>query len=565
MDYKKLAQLLFPDVKEGPEDLEKKYPERNLPEGAKVTRFAPSPTGYVHLGGLYQMLINERLAHLSGGIAFLRIEDTDSKREIPGAAGLIIKTVAPYGIVFDEGATTDENGKITDKGDYGPYLQSKRKSIYHVFAKKLVEEGKAYPCFTTEEELKALNAADKKSNLKNKVWKEDALLQKKREMLSRREITLEKAEEELKKGHPFVLRIKSDGDGVKRVIFNDLVKGPLEIPENDEDFVLLKSDGIPTYHFAHAVDDHLMRTTHVIRSEEWLPSAAKHMQLFRYLGFKMPKYLHTAQIMRIDEKGNRKKLSKRDMGFKMEDYSKLGYAPECVIEYLMTILNSNYEEWHAANKDKSYEDFPFSIKKMSVSGCLFDFNKLNDVSKNLLSLMTAEKIYEGILSWASTYDKPFAATLSENPGYAKSILSIGRGTSKPRKDLTAYSDAKNYMSIFYDSLFKKETGYPEGHDLKDVKKALKLFLGSYREEDDNSVWFEKIKDISEKIGYAREIKLYKQAPEEYKGHVGDVSMFIRIAVTGRTNSPDMYEVMKILGSKNVISRIEKELSALEEV
>ncbi|MBQ1963680.1 MAG: glutamate--tRNA ligase, partial [Clostridia bacterium] len=399
MDYARLADLLFPNVTKTPADMEALFPPRQLPEGAKVTRFAPSPTGFVHFGGLFPSTIGERLAHQSGGIFYLRIEDTDAKREVDGAAEGLIRTLAHYGISFDEGAVIGEDGKISDKGSYGPYRQSQRGPIYHVYAKQLVLEGRAYPVFTTKEELEALNAVDKKAEIKAKDWHEDQTAQREA-MLRARAITIEEVEKNLAEGNPFVLRLLADGDPEKKVPFTDLIKGKLEIPENDEDFVLLKSDGIPTYHFAHAVDDHLMGTTHVIRGEEWLPSLAKHIMLFRYLGFRMPKYMHIAQIMRLDENGNKKKLSKRDMGANMDDYSRMGYAPACVCEYIMTLLNSNYEEWHMQNPEKPYTDFPFNIKKMSGSGCLFDFNKLGDVSKNVISKMSAEEVYAKVTAWA---------------------------------------------------------------------------------------------------------------------------------------------------------------------
>ena len=399
MDYNYLAELPFPHIKETPADIEAKYPPRTLPEGAKVTRFAPSPTGFVHFGGLFPSTVGERLAHQSGGVFYLRIEDTDAKREVSGAAEGLIKTLAKYGINFDEGAILDENGNISDKGEYGPYKQSQRGHIYQVFAKQLVREGKAYPCFTTEEELDELQSVNKKEEIKNTDWQAEAEARR-HEMLARRNFTIEEVEEHIKAGHPFVLRILALGDPDKKIKFTDLVKGTLEIPENDEDFVLLKSDGIPTYHFAHAVDDHLMGTTHVIRGEEWLPSLPKHIQLFSYLGFKLPKYMHIAQIMKLDENGNKKKLSKRDMGANMDDYTRMGYCPEAVCEYIMTLLNSNYEEWHMQNADKPYTDFPFNIKKMSVSGCLFDFNKINDVSKNVISRMSAVDVTEKVTAWA---------------------------------------------------------------------------------------------------------------------------------------------------------------------
>ena len=555
MDFSYLAELLFPDVKETPEELEIRYPRRDLPEGAKVTRFAPSPTGFVHFGGLFPSMTGERLAHQSGGVFFLRIEDTDAKREVPGAAEGLIKTLARYGIEFDEGAVIGEDGKITDKGAYGPYKQSLRRDIYRVYAKRLVSEGKAYPVFTTAEELDALNAADKKAEVKNKVWTEEAAAEQKAEMLAQRNFTIDEVKAHLEAGDRFVLRILADGDGKRTVKASDLVRGALEFPENDEDFVLLKSDGIPTYHFAHAVDDHLMGTTHVIRGEEWLPSLPKHVQLFRYLGFRLPKFMHIAQIMHLDENGNKKKLSKRDMGANMDDYTRMGYSPEAVCEYVMTLLNSNYEEWHMQNPDKNYRDFPFNIKKMSVSGCLFDFGKLNDVSRNILSRMTAEQVYDGLTGWAAEFDPEFAAELTRDPEYTKSILAIGRGGKKPRKDLAVWSDAKPYMGFFYDKYFTVTDSIPDSFSREDVNAVFTGFLDSYDESDDMNVWFEKIKKIAASLGYAADMKEYKADPQAFRGSVADVSMFIRVAVTGKMNSPDLYTVMHILGKERTEARI----------
>lgn len=555
MDYNRLAELLFPNVTVTPEEIEARYPKRELKEGAKVTRFAPSPTGFVHFGGLFPSMVGERLAHQSGGVFYLRIEDTDGKREVEGAAEGLIKTLARYGISFDEGAVLDKNGNIGDKGDYGPYKQSERVDIYHVYAKKLVKDGLAYPCFTTKEELEAMNSTDKKAEIKEREWTEEMAEEQRNQMLAMREFTIEEVEENLRAGNPFVLRMLAKGDPEKKVKITDLIKGTLELPENDKDEVLLKSNGVPTYHFAHAVDDHLMGTTHVIRGEEWLPSLPRHIMLFNYLGFRMPKYMHIAQIMRLDENGNKKKLSKRDMGANMDDYTKMGYAPECVIEYVMTLLNSNYEEWHAQNPDKPYTDFPFNIKKMSTSGCLFDFNKLNDVSKNVISKMTAEKVYNDLTAWAEQFDSEFYGLLTSDPEFAKGALSIGRGGKKPRKDFATWMDIKPYMAMFYDEYFKAEDSIPEQFKKEDVKKALSLFIENYSFEDDNNAWFEKVKGIAEKIGYAPDVKLYKKNPEEFSGHVGDVSMFIRIATTGRANSPDLFEIMKVLGYDRVIKRI----------
>ena len=559
MDYQKLAELLFPAVTETPADVEAKFPPRNLPEGAKVTRFAPSPTGFVHFGGLFPSTIGERLAHQSGGVFYLRIEDTDAKREVDGAAEGLIHTLAHYGVCFDEGAVIGEDGKICDKGAYGPYKQSQRGPIYHVFAKRLVSEGKAYPVFTTKEELEAMNAVDKKAEIKAKDWHEDQTEQREK-MLAARNITMEEVEANLAAGNPFVLRLLADGDPEKKTPFTDLVKGKLDIPENDEDFVLLKSDGIPTYHFAHAVDDHLMGTTHVIRGEEWLPSLSKHIMLFRYLGFKLPKYLHIAQIMRLDENGNKKKLSKRDMGANMDDYSRMGYAPACVCEYIMTLLNSNYEEWHAQNADKPYTDFPFNIKKMSTSGCLFDFNKLNDVSKNVISRMTAKEVTEQVTAWALEYDPAFGEKLARDPAFTESIFAIGRGGKKPRKDLATWADAKPYMGFFFD--FVQEDQYEEKFDKADIKAALEKFLLSYDPADDMNAWFEKVKAVAREIGYADDMKEYKANPEAFRGSIADVSMFLRVAVTGKMNAPDLYTVMQILGKDETVCRIQNMIATL---
>lgn len=554
MDYNYLAELLFPDVRETPEDMEKRYPPRELPEGAKVTRFAPSPTGFVHFGGLFPSTVGDRLSHQSGGVFYLRIEDTDAKREVPGAAEALIRTLETYGINFDEGAILGDDGKICDKGNYGPYKQSLRGPIYHVYAKQLVKEGKAYPCFSTEEELEELQQINKKEEIKNTDW-EAVAAQRKAEMLARRNFTIEEVEANLKAGMPFVLRILADGDPEKKIKFTDLVKGNMEVTENDEDFVLLKSDGIPTYHFAHAVDDHLMGTTHVIRGEEWLPSLPKHIQLFRYLGFRLPKYMHIAQIMHLDENGNKKKLSKRDMGANMDEYTQMGYCPEAVCEYVMTLLNSNYEEWRMQNPTASYKEFPFSIKKMSVSGCLFDFDKLGDVSKNVVSKMTAEQVYEATAKWAKSFDPDFYSVFTRDPDFTKAVLAIGRGGNKPRKDFGRWDEVKGYMGFMFDELFNVEEEYPEKFPKEVIKSALEKFVATYDEGDDQNVWFGKIKDIAASIGFAADMKEYKANPEAFGGNVADVSMFLRLAVTGKMNSPDMYSVMKILGGDKVKARI----------
>ncbi len=561
LNFEKAAELLFPHITETPADIEARFPARTLPEGAKVTRFAPSPTGFVHFGGLFPTTVAERLAHQSGGVLYLRIEDTDAKREVAGAAEGLIKTLSVYGIDFDEGAVLDENGNVSDKGIYGPYKQSKRASIYQTYAKQLVRDGKAYPVFTTEEELEELHSIDKKTEIKNTDWQAEADARR-AEMLANREITDEELQANIAAGNPFVLRILADGDIERKMKFTDLVKGNMEIPENDEDFVLLKSDGIPTYHFAHAVDDHLMGTTHVIRGEEWLPSLAKHIQLFKYLGFRLPKYMHIAQIMRLDEQGNKKKLSKRDMGANMDDYTRLGYCPEAVCEYVMTLLNSNYEEWRMQNPDKSYKEFPFNIKKMSSSGCLFDFNKLGDVSKNVISKMSAEDVTDKVTAWALQFDPEFGKLLEGNRDLAVSVFAIGRGGKKPRKDLTTWADAKPYMGFFFDEYFTLEDNYDEKYDKADIKATLCEFTKAFDISDDMNTWFDKIKAIGESLGYASDMKAYKADPTAFKGSVADISMFLRVAVTGKLNSPDMYSVMQILGRERVCARIENMINSL---
>lgn len=561
MDNNYLADLLFPNITTLPEDMEARYPKRQLPEGAKVTRFAPSPTGFVHFGGLFPSTVGERLAHQSGGVFYLRIEDTDAKREVAGAAEGLIKTLATYGINFDEGAILDESGSISDQGEYGPYRQSERAEIYQTFAKQLVREGKAYPCFSTEEELDELASVNKKEELKNTDWQAEAEARR-AEMLARREFTIEEVEEHIKAGHPFVLRILALGDPEKKMKFTDLVKGTIDVPENDEDFVLLKSDGIPTYHFAHAVDDHLMGTTHVIRGEEWLPSLPKHIQLFSYLGFKLPKYMHIAQIMKLDESGNKKKLSKRDMGANMDDYTRMGYCPEAVCEYIMTLLNSNYEEWHMQNPDKPYTDFPFNIKKMSTSGCLFDFDKLNDVSKNVISRMDAASVTAKVTEWAKAFDPDFGKALAADPAYAEKIFAIGRGGKKPRKDLATWADAKPYMGFFYDAFYSLEDSYPDTFEKADIKATLEKFLITYDESDDMNTWFDKVKTIADELGFASDMKAYKADPSAFKGSVADISMFIRVAVTGKMNAPDLYTVMQILGKERTTARINSVIAAL---
>lgn len=541
MDNCYLADLLYPNIQTLPEDMEKRYPPRQLPEGAKVTRFAPSPTGFLHIGNLYGAFTDERLAHTTGGIFYLRIEDTDAKRTVPNGVALIIETLAKLGVCFDEGAVIDG-----DNGAYGPYRQSERAEIYQTYAKQLIREGKAYPCFCTEEELEAIRAKQEAEKKTPGYYGEYAVW---------RDAPIERIEAALADGKPFVLRFRSEGDISHKFKFTDEIKGVIDVTENDVDHVILKSDGIPTYHFAHAVDDHLMRTTHVVRDESWLSTLPFHIQLFKALGFKLPKYCHTAQVLKLDD-GNKRKISKRkDPEAALTFYHAEGYPVAATREYLMTLLNSNFEEWRIANPTADIEDFKFTTKKMSVSGSLFDLDKLNDVSKNVISRMTAEEAYRLSLAWAKEFDPAFAAIYGENGDYGTAILAIGRGGAKPRKDLTTWKDVKDYVSFFYDALFTPDSTLPENVTPEDAAEICRRFAETYDPADDQPAWFAKIKQIAADLGYAPETKLYKKDPSAYKGHVGDVSMVLRIAVTGRQNSPDLFEVMHILGCERTIARL----------
>lgn len=541
MDYNALAELLYPHIKTLPADMEARYPERNLPEGAKVTRFAPSPTGFLHIGNLYGAFTDERLAHTSGGVFYLRIEDTDAKRTVPNGVEIIIETLAKLGVEFDEGAVSGG-----DNGAYGPYRQSERAEIYQTYAKQLVREGKAYPCFCTEEELAAIREKQEAAKLTTGYYGEFAVW---------RDAPVEKIKEKLAAGEKFVLRFRSEGSAANKYKFRDQIKGDIDVTENDIDHVILKSDGIPTYHFAHAVDDHLMRTTHVVRDESWLSTLPFHIQLFKALGFKLPKYCHTAQMLKLDE-GNKRKISKRkDPEAALSYYRAQGYPVAAVREYLMAILNSNFEEWRLANPESPIEDFKFSTNKMSISGSLFDLDKLNDVSKNVISRMTAEEVYAQSLAWAKENDAELAATLSADREKAVRIFAIGRGGKKPRKDFAKWSEVKHFISFFYPSLFTPEDAVPAQFAQADVKAVLSAFAASYDPADEQETWFGKIKRIAAENGFCPDMKQFKADPSGFKGSVADVSMFIRVAVTGRLNSPDLYEVMNILGGEEVLRRL----------
>ena len=547
MDYQALAQLLFPQVTDTPEMLEEKYPFRNVPEGAVITRMAPSPTGFVHLGNLVQGLTSERMAHQSGGVLFLRVEDTDAKREVPGAVEILIDTLKHYGISFDEGATMDG-----DSGEYGPYRQRQRAGIYHVYAKKLVTEGKAYPCFCTEEELSAMREQQEAAKETTGYYGKYAIW---------RDRSLEDIQAQLTAGKPWVLRFRSTGSIENQFKFDDLVKGKLTITENDVDNVLLKSDGIPTYHFAHAVDDHLMRTTHVVRGDEWLPSLPFHIQLFQALGFKLPKYVHIGPLMKMDGTSKRKLSKRKDPELALTFYKSEGFPVQAVYEYLMTILNSNFEDWRRANPDTAATEFKFSPKKLNPAGSLFDYAKLMDVSKNVISRMDAETVYTLLTEWAQEFDPDFAEKLIADKDFAVKILAIGRGGKKPRKDLAIWKEAKPYMGFFYDEYLEAPV-FDGKFDKATIRTVLQKFLDSYNPADDSGVWFDKVKAITEEIGFTTDMKAYKADPNAFPGTVADVSTFIRQAVTGKQNSPDLYTVMQILGAERSVARIQAVMNQL---
>ena len=547
MDYCALAQLLFPDVTATPEEMEAKYPPRNVPEGAVITRMAPSPTGFVHLGNLVQGLTSERMAHQSGGVLFLRVEDTDAKREVPGAVEVLIETLKHYGIHFDEGATIDG-----DNGDYGPYRQRQRAEIYHVFAKKLVQEGMAYPCFCTEEELSAMREKQEAAKQTTGYYGEYAIW---------RDRSLEDIRAQLDAGRPWVLRFRSTGNVANQFKFNDLVKGELTVTENNIDQVLLKSDGIPTYHFAHAVDDHLMHTTHVVRGDEWLPSLPFHIQLFKALGFKLPKYVHIGPLQKMDGSSKRKLSKRKDPELALTYYKKEGFPVQAVYEYIMTLLNSNYEDWRRANPNAPAAEFKFSPKKLNPAGNLFDYSKLCDVSKNEIAKMDAQQVYSLLLEWAKEFDPEFGSKLEADPEYAKRILAIGRGGKKPRKDIATWAEAKPYMGFFYEEYLEAPC-FDEKFSKDVIRSALEKFLDRYDFQDDSNTWFEKVKEITNELGFTTDMKAYKADPSAYPGTVADVSTFLRLAVTGKTNSPDLYTVIQILGYDVTVSRIRGAISLL---
>ena len=552
MNSIELSELIYPEIA-GDTDYEAMYPKRNLPEGAKVTRLGPSPTGFIHLGNLYGAFVDERLAHQSNGVFYLRIEDTDDKRFVENAIETIISSLAFFGIKFDEGVT--EHG---DVGSYGDYTQSHRGEIYRFYAKKLLAEGKAYPCFLTEEEISEIREKQEKEKIapgiyagwsKYRDWDKDPDIEK---------LVID----HISDGDPFAIRLKSygtpnaTGEDIKRNKVVDGIRGTLDVPENFQDVVIIKTTGIPTYHFAHAVDDHLMRTTHVIRGEEWLPSLPIHVELFEKLGFELPVYCHTAQLMKIGEDGNKRKLSKRkDPELSLDYYRDQGYHPAAVREYLLTILNSNYEEWRMENPEADIDEFKFTTEKMSNSGALFDLDKLNDVSKEAMLHIPAPKIAEFLQEWSLEF-APEYGYIFDDMGLLVKILDLGRDEKKPRKDLVYARQIMEFISYFYDQSFKVIDEVPAEAEADKVK-ILEEYLSSYNHADTQEEWFNKIREIATNLGYAAKPKDYKKNPDDYKGHVGHVSTVIRLALVGRAQSPDVWAIQQIMGEDMVRARINR--------
>lgn len=550
MDNQKLADLLFPEVVNTPEYYEEKFPYRKLPNKAEVTRMAPSPTGFIHLGNLYSALADERIAHRNGGVFYLRIEDTDEKRKVDGAVETIINVLRYFDIEFDEGAGFDDTDP---RNAYGPYFQRQRVEIYHTYAKSLVERGLAYPCFCTEEELDKVRAKQEEDKVLTGYYGEYATC---------RNLSYEEIEANIKAGKPYVLRLRSQGSPDKEITFVDAIKGEIKLPENIHDIVLLKKDGIPTYHFAHAIDDHLMRTTTVVRGGEWLASAPIHYELFHLLGFKMPAYAHTAHLMKFDEEtGGKRKLSKRkDPELSLDYYRKDGYHPYTMKVYLLTLLNSNFEEWHEKFPDKDINEFPFSVEKMNQSGALFDKDKLHNICKNELSKLSEEELYDFLYDWAGENEPENVEKWFGDREKMLQILRLymGVGAKRRRKDLMYAKQIFELISYFFDGESAEEMDeFKLDEDM--VSKILKSYLAKYDHNDDNSVWFNKLKEIADEHGFASDMKAYKANPENFKGNVSDIAEAVRIAVTGRANTPDLWTIVHIMGEEQMTERIKKHI------
>lgn len=550
MDLNLLAELLLPGIDKSPDYYIKKYPARDLSSGSLVTRYAPSPTGYQHLGGIYTALISERLAHQSGGIFYLRIEDTDKKREVPGAIENTISTLKSFNICFDEGIISS----ISEKGLYGPYKQSSRIEIYQAFVKDLIIRGFAYPCFCTEEELDAVRSIQQASKVRTGYYGKWSKC---------RNLSFDQIKSNISEGKPFVIRLKSPGNPDKKIACSDLVKGNISMPENDIDIVLLKSDGLPTYHFAHAIDDFLMKTTDVIRGEEWFPSLPLHLQLFDILGFNAPRYAHIPTIMKMDGTSKRKLSKRKDPEMSIGYYDSEGYPFEAVTEYLMNLINSDFEDWRRNNPEEPYTKFSIRLNKMSSSGALFDITKLGDVSRNTIANMNSSKVYDEYASWCRKYNPGIYELITGQPEYSRNIFNIERDSASPRKDIGKWSDVEEQIDYFYDDIFSKKVSegykFPGKISHEEAERILGAYRNVYNHYDDKNTWFAKMKMLAESLGYSKDMKSYKKNPEKYKGNIADVACVIRVALTNKQNTPDLYEIMQVMGMERVISRLSLKL------
>lgn len=550
----KLANLIFPDITDRVEDLEKRYPKRCLEEGAEVTRFAPSPTGFLHIGGLFGALIDMKVANQSNGKFIFRIEDTDTKREVENGTRDLINQMRAFSIINDEGLVSETE----EIGEYGPYKQSSREYIYKVCAKELIRRGRAYPCFCTPDELNRLREVQERNKQIPGYYGTYARC---------RNYTVEEAIEKIESGMKYIIRFRSEGSHLRKVKVQDVIRGKIEMAQNDQDIVIIKSDGLPTYHFAHAVDDHFMRTTIAIRGEEWIPSTPLHLELFEALGFEKIRYAHTPTMMKLDN-GSRRKLSKRkDPESAVSFFLEEGYPIDTVLEYLLTIINSDYELWRKANKDKNWREFNLRLDKLNSSGALFDMVKLTDVSKEVMSKMNSDELLENALKWAKEYNDEIYALLNRDLDYSKKVLAIERdNATKIRKDIATYKDIKDNNSYMFDDLFEKDIKAGYNFDLKDNKYSLedvKSVITEYLKIIDLSMskedWFTSVKDMAEKLGYCTNMKEYKQNPDMYKGSIADVTGFIRVAISNRQNTPDIYAIMNVLGLDRTRSRLERVL------
>ncbi len=546
MTNKELAELMYPNVTKTVFDYEKIYPQRNLNNGEIVTRFAPSPTGFVHMGSLLTAFIAKKVCKDTNGIFYLRIEDTDQKRSVENGIQGIIDDLNNFDITIDEGVI-NENEEI---GSYGPYIQTKRLDIYNTFAKYLVENDFAYPCFCTPEEIEETRKIQGITKDRIGYYGKYAKC---------RNLSNEERIKRINNGESFVLRIKSTGDFNKKIIVNDLARGKIEYPENDIDHVLIKSDGVPVYHFAHVVDDHLMGTTHVLRGEEWLPSTPLHLELFKMFNFNPPKYVHLGLVMKLDENGSRRKLSKRkDPEAAVSYYHEKGVPIQAVKLYLTTIANSNFEMWMENNKDKTIDDFKLDFKKINPSGTLFDLDKLLNISKNYISTLRAVEVYDELDKWTKEFDTEFNSLITKYKDYTINILNIEREQKKPRKDFSCYSEIRSYINYMYDELFFNDEKYDWQAitDVNEIKKVLSTYIEKYYDiNDDKDTWFNKLKSLCDELGYASDMKAYKENPENYKGNVADISMVVRVALTKKSMTPDLYEIMKLLGNERIKERI----------